>query len=200
VRAPRPAPPVTITVPGRPAAPPSAPAEDEPPRSPRQVLAGLAVVAVVGTGAAVATAEELPPPAPPSSADGLVVEVSLDDRPQGDVLAVRLQVLVGSPSGRLGPEERRIHLASMTGRGLLAVPVGRWLAPLVELGPAGEARSFRVDVVVDDCAVEPSAPRQLELVVERADRGPGTLRPTSDADVVRALDRLVSRTCGRQRG
>lgn len=196
----RPPPPVTITVPGRPpTALVAAPAED-PTRSPRPVLTGLVLLAVLGTGAAVATAEELPPPAPPSSADGLAVEITLDDRPQGEVLAVRLQVLIGSPSGALSPEERGLSVLRMTGRGLLAVPVGEWRSPLLELGPEGEARSFRVDVVVDDCAVEPSAPRQLDLEVDRAGRGPAVLRPRSDMDVVRALDRLVSRTCGRQRG
>ncbi len=200
MRADRPAPPVTITVPGRPPAALDAAPPEDPPRSPRRVLAGLVLLAVLGTGAAVATAEELPAPAPPSSADGLAVVVTLDERPQGEVLAVRLQVLIGSPSGPLSPEERSISVLRMTGRGLRAMPVGEWRSPLLELGPAGEARSFRADVVVDDCAVEPTAPRQLELEVERAGRGSAVLRPRSDVAVVRALDRLVSRTCGRPRG
>jgi hypothetical protein len=54
--------------------------------------------------------------------------------------------------------------------------------------------------VVDDCSIEPQARRDVVLTV-RTGAGPdGAVRAVVDEDVVRALDRLVSRTCRRPRG
>lgn len=197
----RPAPPVTIRIPGRPLV---AVPEDEVGDRPAPRNRGLVVCALLALLVgivAVATAEELPPPVPPTSADGLQVAVTLDGGPSGRELAVRLQVLVaGSSAHELSAAEREVGLNSLTGRGLLAEPVGAEQSPVLELGPLGEARSIRVDVVVTDCGIETLAPRQLDLEVERAGRSPASIRVQSDPDVVRALDRLVARTCGRPRG
>ncbi len=138
---------------------------------------------------------EQPAQQPVSSTQGVLPTVRLAGRPLASDPAVRLAVLVElDGSAAPGP----LRLLGFTGRGFWIEPVDVELPLLVVPGATGTA--FEIDVLVNDCGVEPSAPRRLDLAVQRADRPAASAPAKSDPDVVRALDRLVSRTCGRPRG
>lgn len=130
-----------------------------------------------------------------SSAQGITATVGLVGRPLSRDPSVRLIVVVeldgAAPSGPL-------RLLGISGRGFWVQPVDVELPLLVE--PDARSTAFDIEVLVNDCGVEPSAPRRLDLAVERSDHPPSSLSARSDPDVVRALDRLVARTCGRPRG
>ena len=78
-------------------------------------------------------------------------------------------------------------------------PYAQRLTLTIDLPPSGGGEDGH-GRSPDDCAGEPQAPRGIVLTV-RTGAGPDrTVRAVSDPDVARALDRLVSRTCGRPRG
>ena len=148
---------------------------------PRRVQAlGLAGLAVLGAGTAAAYDLETAPPPP------LAVEAVVERAGPGSRFVQPLLVSVTAP----GP----VQLVDVVARGFqLRVARG------TPLGLERRQR-LRVDAVVVDCAVETSAPRRVELRVRRGDEPVAAVVVRSDPDVVRALDRLVARTCRRPRG
>lgn len=199
-------PPVTIRVPGAPVSPadvlsqgrPPSERRRTPPRWARHVLAVLAAAGLLATAGVLAATKspvEQPAAQPVSSAEGITVTVGLVGRPLTRDPSVRLALTVDLDSSVVsGP----LRLLGITGRGFSIQPVGVDLPLLLEPGSTGAP--FVLEVLVNDCVVEPSAPRRLDLAVQRADRPPASVPARSDPDVVRALDRLVARTCGRPRG
>lgn len=212
----RPSPPITVTIPGRGEAPAELLAVGPPPlRLPRRPASpwwtGLAAVAVLVAGV-VTVATDDPPPAPrplPVVAADVGVSAATAGLVGGQdrelVTRFSLNVLVegvGGPGDSASPsEEAVVTLVDVTARGFEVV-LGGVVLPL-ELPPAGRDGTgfgFDAQAVVVDCSVDAQAPRRLHLGVQR---GAGPVVPVpvdTGADVVRALDRLVSRTCRRPRG
>ena len=199
-------PPVTIRVPGAPVAPadvlssgrPPSGRRPPPPRWARRVLAGLAAAGLLAAaGVVAATQSPVEQPAgqlvPP--AQGITATVGLVGRPLTRDPSVRLAVTVDLDSSAVSGS---LRLLGITGRGFWIQPVDVDLPLLLERGSTGAP--VVLEVLVNDCGVEPSAPRRLELAVQRADLPPASVPARSDPDVVRALDGLVARTCGRPRG
>ena len=211
-------PPVTVTAPGSGRPPPDLPDRAVArPRAggPAGVLALLAVVVVgagvIGGGGTTAPAPGPAPSGPPArtATSGITATASLagaaTDQPyvQRLALTVDLPASDGRSDGGGRPRGDEVQLVDVRVRGFSVqadssgapVPLGRF-------GRSTEGRSTTVPVeaVVVDCSVDTQAPRDVDLTV-RAGEGPdGTVRAATDADVVRALDRLVSRTCRRPRG
>lgn len=115
----------------------------------------------------------------------------------------------GSATGRgdtNGPTEpEQLRLLDITARGFQFRLVDR-STPLV-LGPVGRFASglpyavqLQADVVVVTCSVDVRAPRDIRAVVRQDDGPTAQVLVGKDADVVRALDDLVRRTCRRPRG
>ncbi|MCW2614896.1 MAG: hypothetical protein JWN08_1890, partial [Frankiales bacterium] len=105
----------------------------------------------------------------------------------GGVLAVTTD---GSP----------VPLLSVSARGFVVTVVGGGLPQPVPVDRIGTSLLLDLDVRVVDCSVDSQAPRAVTVAVRRGTFGPTAVRASSGAQVVRALDRLVSRTCRRPRG
>ena len=215
-------PPVVVTVPGRggrSAELLSGGPDLRPPRGPlprRVRLLALTGVALVTAGLLVAqdarTADEPPPPASAGQGndrDGLTATASLGAARTDERYTQRLTLtavlepydgLGGSGDRLLGDE---VGLLDVRVRGFSVVPDDvRVPIPLGRFGRARSGRSTTVplEAVVDDCSVEPQARREVLLTVRTGDGPEQELRAVVEPDVVRALDRLVSRTCRRPRG
>lgn len=190
-----PAPPVTIRVPG--AGPPPERVADAADRSPRRrVVALVAAIGLLGTLAVTAARSE-PPPAR-SSAEGISAEVTLAGRPQRGAGSVRLQLAVDiEPLEASSRAERQVTVVGLGGQGFATV-LGP--EPLRVTGDVASRLQVGAEVSVNDCAVETSAPRQLELWIRRGSRAQAEVPVRSNPDVVRVLDRLVAGVCGRPRG
>ncbi len=199
-------PPVTIRVPGAPVAPADVLSHGRPPRErrrppPRWARGAVAALAAAGLLAAVGILAPTQPPVERpaeqvmSSAQGVTATVGLAGRPLTSDPLVRLAVTVDVDESAV---PRPLGLLGITGRGFWIQPVDVDLPLLLEPDATGAA--FEIEVLVNDCGVEPSAPRRLDLAVQRTDLPAATLPVRSNPDVVRALDRLVARTCGRPRG
>lgn len=207
---------MTVTAPGRGGPPPDllegAPAAARRPWP--TVALGLVAVAVLGS-VAVRGAGESPGPPPATSApprtvtSGITASASLAGAATDQPYAQRLTITVELPAfdgrsdsgGRLLGDE--VVLVDARVRGFTVEPDDpRPAVPLGRFGRSttGRSTTLPATVVVDDCAIEPQARRDIVLTV-RTGAGPeGAVRAVADADVVRALDRLVSRTCRRPRG
>lgn len=218
----RPSPPISVTIPGRGAAPAELlavgpPATGRAPRPvprPSRVVAALAV-AVLGAGVLVAhdlvTAPEPPFVLPPTvSVAGVTASSALvRDRSRPLVQRLELSVRLEAASGRGdsggGPQPGDLVLTAVEVRGfgvrLPAQPPPLLLGDVDRRGSGSvETVTLPVEVAVADCAVEPFAQRRLVLQVRRGDGPVGAVQVTSPSEVVRALDRLVARTCNRPRG
>jgi len=196
-----PAPPITIRVPGAGPPPPepephgASESVGRPPR--RRLVAALAALGLLATVAVTAARSE--PLSDTSSAEGVTAGVSLAGRPQRGAQSVRLQLDVAVEPQKVGNDsDRRLTVFGMgaQGFGIVLTPP----TPLVVPGDDGVGVMVFAEVSVADCAVEPSAPRALEVWVRRGSRAQAELVADSDPDVVRALDRLVARICNRPRG
>lgn len=215
-------PPVTVTAPGSSGPPPDL-LEGVPSRSRRPratALLALAGAAVLGA-AVVRGGEPAPPapaplpapvePAPPArtTTSGITATTSLAGAATDQPDVQRLTLTVDLPpfdgrsdsGGRLLGDE--VVLVDVRVRGFaVQLDDQRSPLPLGRFGRSTSGRSTTVPVaaVVADCAVDTQARRDVVLTV-RTGAGPqGEVRAATDAAVVRALDRLVSRTCRRPRG
>lgn len=207
---------MTVTAPGAGAPPPdlleSAPARR---RRPWQPLALVVVAVAVLLGAAVHGGGDPPGAPPPVPALpqpvtwGITATASLAGAPVDQPYAQRLVLTVDLPAfdgrgdsgGRLLGDE--VLLVETRVRGFTVEPDDpRAVVPLGRFGRSDRGRTTTVPatVVVDDCSIEPQARRDVVLTVRTGDGPDGTVQAGADADVVRALDRLVSRTCRRPRG
>jgi hypothetical protein len=207
---------VTVTAPGAGGPPPdlleSAPAASRRPWP--TVALALVAVAVLGS-AAVRGAGKPPVPLPTTSApprtvtSGITATASLAGAATDQPYAQRLMITVELPAfdgrsdsgGRLLGDE--VVLVDARVRGFDVEPDDpRPEVPLGRFGRSNTGRSTTVPatVVVDDCSIEPQARRDIVLTVRTGGGPEGSVRAVADADVVRALDRLVSRTCRRPRG
>ena len=214
-------PPVTVTAPGSGGTPPDL-LQGAPARPTRRwPTAVVAVVAVTVVGAAVVRGDGTTPPPSPSSppaqpaqpartvASGITATASLAGAVTDEPYAQRLSLTVELPAfdGRgdsggwlLGDE---VLLLAARVRGFALEPDDpRGQVPLGPFGRTTSSRSTTVPAtaVVVDCSIEPQARRDIVLTVRTATGPDGTVRAVVDAEVVRALDRLVSRTCRRPRG
>jgi hypothetical protein len=178
-------------------------------------VAALVLVAVAVLGAAVVRGGSEPPAPAPAPApartvpSGITATASLAGAATDEPYAQRLSLTVdlppfdgrGDSGGRLLGDE--VLLVDAQVRGFTVEPDDpRPAVPLGRFGRSHRGRSTTVSAtaVVDDCSIEPQARRDIVLTV-RTGAGPdGPVPVVADADVVRALDRLVSRTCRRPRG
>jgi hypothetical protein len=178
---------------------------------------GLAVVVVLGAAAVTGGDDDdaAPAPALPTAApgrtvtSGITATAALAGAPVDQPYAQRLVLTVDLPAfdgrgdsgGRLLGDE--VLLTGVRLRGFAVEPDDpRDLLPLGRFGRTTRGRSTTVaaTAVVVDCSVEPQARRDIVLTVRTGDGPDGTVRAVVEADVVRALDRLVGRTCRRPRG
>ena len=208
---------MTVTAPGDDGPPPDVLEGAPPPSRRRWPTAALVLVAVVVLGAAAVGGggEEpvvAPPPAqepPRTVTSGISATASLAGAPTDGQYAQRLTLTVDLPAfdgrsdsgGRLLGDE--VLLVETRVRGFTVEPDDpRSAVPLGRFGRSNRGRSTTVPatVVVDDCSIEPQARRDIVLTVRTGEGPDGTVRAVADADVVRALDRLVGRTCRRPRG
>jgi hypothetical protein len=214
----RPAPPVTVTIPGRGAAPAEVlavgdPAPRRPPLPPRLRALTAAVLLVLGSGVAAAVDQrsvEPPPPVPPQAGfPGVTARAQLDEQREL-VTLLQLEVVVaggGTGQGDTGgdTEPEQLRLVDVTARGFSIQLVGR-AVPLVlgEIGRFGSGLQYVVplgaEVVVSDCSVEVGAQRRITVLLRRGDGPTRPVRVDTGTAVVRALDDLVRRTCRRPRG
>ena len=218
----RPPPPITVTIPGQGAAPaellavgPPAPARAAPRPSRGVRVVGALGAAVLAAGALAAQDLRnrpappfvLPPTVSVSGVSATSSAVRERSRPlvQRLVLTVQLEPATGRGDGGGGPQPGDLVLNAVEVRGF-GVRLAQAQLPVV-LGDvdrrgSGMAENIDVDVevAVSDCAIEPSAQRRLVLQVRRGDGPVGPVTVMSPPDVVRALDRLVARTCNRPRG
>lgn len=213
-------PPVTVTAPGAGGPPPDV-LEQAPSNGrragPAAVLALLAVAvlvgaAVLGGGSGAPAPPQRPAPPPPARTvtSGITATASLAGAATDDPYVQRLTLTVDLPAfdgrgdsgGRLLGDE--VLLVDVRVRGFTVEPDDpRAPLPLGRFGRSTSGRSTTVPLAVtavgDDCPVEPQPRRDLVLTVRTGDGPEGVVRATADAEVVRALDRLVGRTC-RPRG
>ena len=218
-------PPVEVTVPSRSGAPSEVLAVGPPPRPPlsraARAVAGAAVVAVGAglIGAGVVAARDDRPVAPPVTS----VPTTAASRPDAGLTATaslgaartvgspvqRLTLTVvleaydgrGDSGGRLLGDD--LSLVSVGVRGFAVVPDDRRTPiPLGRFGRtnARQTTTIALAATVEDCSVETLARREVVLQVRSGQDAVEVLRATVAPDVVRALDRLVSRTCRRPRG
>jgi hypothetical protein len=162
---------------------------------------------VLGTGSVVAYERETAPPRPRLLA------------PVPSVAGVAAAVEVGPAAGRsrfveplvvtvvlqAGPAAGRLELLAVEARGFALRVAGGTPRALGDpdrrrRGMLTEVVRLLVDAVVTDCAVDAQAQRTVALRVRPADGPVGVVPAPGDPEVVRALDRLVSRTCRRPRG
>ena len=214
-----PAPPrITVTIPGRGEVPgellavgPPAPTAPPVPRGPRLVALAAVGVLVLGCLSAYRQSTAPPPPVVLPPAVGVAGVTATADRSPGGTdaverlrLLVRVQAATGRGDSGGSPRPGGLVLVDVRARGFqvrLTEPV-----PLVlgtdERAAAGArtSRTLDAEVVVVDCSVETGAQRQVSLAVRRGDGPVGTVLAVTSPELVRALDRLVSRTCRRPRG
>ena len=176
-------------------------------------MLALTVIAVLGAGVLTASTYEQPPPqaAPPlprvtgvSASASAVQGASAGELVYGFSLLVTVEGLRGRGDSGSPSAQDDLALLALTGRGFVLQLVG---APFpVALPQAREQRTVAYDVeaAVADCAIEPLAPRRLELQLQRGSDVRSEVRSAVvarvDPAVVRALDRLVAESCGRPRG
>ena len=211
---------MTVTAPGRSGPPPDV-LEGAPGRRFRlpavlAVLAGALLFGVVvldgAPGAPTPGPAPRPAPAVPpvrTVTSGITATASLAGAATDDPYVQRLTLTVelpafdgrGDSGGRLLGDE--VVLVDVRVRGFTVEPDDpRSPLPLGRFGRSTSGRSTTVplDAVVDDCSIEPLARRDLVLTVRTGGGPEGVVRADADEDVVRALDRLVGRTCRRPRG
>ena len=211
-------PPVTVSVPGPGGDPPDLLISGPSPSHRSRLAPVLALLAVAVLGAAAVRGGTTPAPAPdpaPSRppvqtvTSGITATASLGGAPTDQPGVQRLTLTVGLPAfdglsdsgGRLLGDE--MQLVGVRVRGFAVQADGAGVpVPLGRFGRSRDGRSTTVPVeaVVVDCAVEALARRDVDLIVRTGEGPEGLVRAVADADVVRALDRLVSRTCRRPRG
>jgi hypothetical protein len=212
-------PPVTVTAPGSQAAVPDLLA-GAPERSGRvRPAVVLAVVGALVLGAAVLQggSASAPPPAPrpttalpeAGSTAGITASASLAGAATDEPFAQRLTLVVDLPpldaaagsDGRVLGDEAALLGVRLRG---FAVRLDdeREALPLGRFGVASRGRSTTLPgtAVVVDCSIEPQARRDIVLFVRSGTGPPGVVRVVAESEVVRALDRLVGRTCRRPRG
>ena len=143
-------------------------------------------------------------------ADGsLTATATLGGAPPARLYAQRLTLTVvlepydgrGEPGGRLLGDE--VTLVDVRVRGFVLVPADRSLP--VSLGRfsrshVGRATTVPLDAVLIDCSLSPQAPRELLLGVRTGQAPAEVVRAAVHPELVRALDRVVARTCRRPRG
>lgn len=220
-----PPPVVTVTTPGDGQATGDLLASDRPPRPPRPPLPrrvrllALAGAAVLAGGLVLAQdarepgpVGDRPPPVPPSPASaadgGLTATATLSgartDEPyvQRLTLTVVLEPYDGrSDSGaRLLGDEVALHEVRV--RGFAVQPDDRRTPiPLGRFGRArvGRATTVSLAAAVADCALESQARRDVEVRVRTGEGPVEVLRAAVQPELVRALDRVFSRSCRRPR-
>jgi hypothetical protein len=173
-------------------------------------VAVLGAAAVRGGGSSTAPAPRPTAAAPAAaSTSGITATASLAGAPTDEAYAQRLALTVDLPaSDGTAIDGRRMLgdeavLLDVRVRGFTVQPDdAREVLPLGRFGVANRGRSTTVPAtaVVADCSVEPQAPRDIVLTVRTGGGPEGAVRAVAEADVVRALDLLVSRTCRRPRG
>lgn len=218
----RPPPAITVTIPGRGAAPEELLAVGPPPsRRPRRprlplrlrgLLAAVLLVLAGGVLTAVQQEQEQVPPRPAArgqAVQGVTASAQLDEQREQVVrLALRI-VLAGEETGRgdtNGPSEpEQLRLLDVRVRGYQVRLVGRSL-PL-RLGDVGRFGSglrqvvpLDAEIVVADCSVDVRARRTITLRLQRSAAPPVDAVVQAGEEVVRALDDLVRRACRRPRG
>lgn len=207
---------VTVTAPGSGGLPPDV-LESTPVRSrrPRSTVVPVALAAAVLGAAVVSTRASAPPPASAAhdlpSATGLTASASLAGAPTDEPYTQRLTLTVVLPAvdGTGGSGEA----ARMLGDEAVLVEVRalgftvrlddvREVLPLGRFGVANRGRSTTVPATayVDDCSVDRQARRDIVLTVRNGAGPQAAVRAVAEPDLVRALDRLVTRACGRLRG
>ena len=209
---------MTVTAPGSGGRPPDVLEGAPEPARRRRPLAVLALVGVVVLGAAAVRGGDDPvpdprpaPPAAPAltAVSGITATASLSGAPTDRAFEQRLTLTVDLPAfdgrgdsgGRLLGDE--VLLVDVRVRGVAVERDDpRALLPLGRFGRTTEGRSTTVPAtaVVADCSIEPQARRDVDLTVRTGEGPDGTVRAVVDTDVIRALDRLVARTCRRPRG
>jgi hypothetical protein len=215
-------PPVTVTAPGSQAAVPDL-LDGAPERSGRvRPAVVLAVAAAVLLGVAVVSgrgpsalppeprATTVPGPGSPGAVPGgITATASLAGAATDEPFAQRLTLVVDLPpldaaagsDGRVLGDEAALLGVRLRG---FAVRLDdeREVLPLGRFGVASRGRSTTLPgtAVVVDCSIEPQARRDIVLFVRSGTGPPGTVRVVAESEVVRALDRLVGRTCRRPRG
>jgi hypothetical protein len=173
----------------------------------------LLVVVVLG----VAAVRSGPPPSPDSGPApvrpparapdlGITASAALGGAAVDEPYVQRLTLTVDLPASAGRSDGRALEDVLLLEVRLRGFAVGaddpRSPLPLGSSRRTDAARSTTVplEAVVDDCSIEPQARRDIDLRV-RTGAGPdAAVRAVADAEVVRALDRLVSRTCRRPRG
>ncbi len=200
---------MTVTAPGSGTRQPDL-LEAGPPRARRMrpaiALAALGVL-VLGAAAVRGGIDEPPAPVPRATSTagataGITATASLAGAPTEQPYAQRLTFTVDLPAtGRGGGVEAA--LVGVRLRGFTVQPDDpREVLPLGHFGSTERGRSTTVPAtaVVVDCSIEPQARRDIELTVRTGAGADGAVRVLAESDVVRALDRLVGRTCRRPRG
>lgn len=215
--------PVTVTTPGGGAGPGEVLSSGRPPRpGPPRAVSGLAAAAtaVLAAGLLVAqhvrrpteaprAAAPVPPFSRPVADDGITATATLGGAPTGQMYTQRLTLTVvlepydgrGEPGLRLLGDE--VALVDVRLRGFAVVPDDRRTpVPLGRFGRSnvGRATTVPLEASLTDCSIEPQARRDI-VVLLRSGEGPvEQLGAAVQPELVRALDRVVSRTCRRPRG
>jgi hypothetical protein len=199
-------PPVTVTAPGSGAAPPDV-LEAAPARPARlRLAAGLGVLAVAVVGAAVGLGGSDPASRPAlerTPASGITATASLAGAPTDDPYTQRMTLVIDLPAADGPGEGAEVGLVDVRLRGFsVERDDAREVLPLGRFGRADRGRSTTVPVtaLLEDCSIEPQARRDIDLTLRTGDGPDGAVRAVVEADVVRALDRLVGRACRRPRG
>lgn len=219
----RPAPVVTVSVPGGPGRPDRLDAAPTPrlPATGAQRVLVTSAAAILLAGLVVVTGERVEPlpipvpvaaepPAPTVNArqtDLGVTAVATDLGLPDDPFVLRLSLAVdvagsGGPGDSQSPTvDDEVTLFGVSAQGF-ELSINGVDGPF-SLGPAGRdgtTFAFDLDVAVTDCSVPTQAQRRLDLTLRRGVRPEVQVRVATASDVVGRLDRLVARTCRRPRG
>lgn len=178
-----------------------------------RALATAGILVLAGGVAAATDQEGREPPPRTVPAPVVVAGLTATARVVAEeefVTRLGLTALVDEPGTGRGDsngeaEPSALTLVDLAARGFQLRLVGGALPQrLADVGRFGSGLTQQVPLLVDavvvDCSVEVGAPRRITLSVRRGDGPVGTVVVASDPEVVRALDRLVSRTCRRPRG
>lgn len=221
--------PVTVSLPGRAGAGDAASPDDllgsdhprrpAPSRRTRVLVLGAAAALAAGVLVVRDVREPPQPPPAPEAAqrpagtatvdDGLTATASLGAARTDERYVQRLTLTVvlepydgrGERGTRLLGDE--VALLDVRVRGFAVVPDDRRTPiPLGRFGRAnvGRATTLSLEAFVTDCSVEPQARREVHLDVRTGEGPVEVLRAAVQPELVRALDRVVSRACRRPRG
>jgi hypothetical protein len=153
-----------------------------------------------------------PPPVPPPTAstadDGLTATATLGGARLDEAHVQRLTLTVvlepydgrSDSGGRLLGDE--VALTEVRVRGFAVEPDDRRTPiPLGRFGRArvGRATTVSLAAAVADCAIESQARRDVEVRVRTGEGPVEVLRAAVQPELVRALDRVFSRSCRRPR-